>query len=140
MASERIRIEAVVARLRSDVWALWNEPEHIMQWNFASNDWRCPRAENDLRVGGRLCYRMEAKDGSFGFDFEAVYDEVLHPTKLSFKLTDGRRVETIFEDRSGGTRIVTEFEAEEENSAEMQRMGWQAILDNFKKYAESSQI
>ncbi len=138
MASERILIEAVVKRQRSDVWALWNEPEHITQWNFASDDWRCPRAENDLRVGGRLCSRMEAKDGSFGFDFEAVYDEVLRPSKLSYTLTDGRRVKTCFEDTGGGTRIATEFEAEAENSAEMQRMGWQAILDNFKKYAESA--
>ena len=138
--SERIHIEAVVKRKRSDVWALWNEPEHITQWNFASDDWCCPRAENDLRVGGRLCYRMEAKDGSFGFDIEAIYDAVVPDNRLAYTLGDGRQVETRFEDVGESTRVVTEFEAEAENSAEMQRMGWQAILDNFKKYAEFSEM
>ena len=137
--SERIAIEAVVERKRNDVWAFWNEPEHITRWNFASDDWCCPRAENDLRVGGRLCTRMEAKDGSFGFDFEAVYDEVVKDSRLAYTLTDGRRVETSFEDVGESTRVSTLFEAEAENPAEMQRMGWQAILDNFKKYAESCQ-
>ena len=137
---EKIAIEAVVKRKRSDVWALWNEPEHIMSWNFASDDWCCPSAENDLRVGGRLLSRMEAKDGSFGFDFEAIYDEVDHEAKLAYTLTDGRRVETRFEDYGDVTRVSTVFEAEEENSPELQRMGWQAILDNFKHYAETSQF
>ena len=136
--SEAIAIEAIVDRKRSDVWLRWTEPEHITQWNFASDDWACPRAENDLRVGGRLCFRMEAKDGSFGFDFEATYDEVVRDAKLAFTLTDGRRVETSFADMGGRTRIATVFDAEKENSIELQRMGWQAILDNFKKYAESS--
>lgn len=136
--SERIAIEAVVNRQRSDVWALWNKPEHITQWNFASDDWCCPRAENDLRVGGQLCYRMEAKDGSFGFDFEAIYDEVVHEAGLAYTLTDSRRVVTSFEDKEDMTRIATVFDAEKENSPETQRMGWQAILDNFKQYAESS--
>ena len=136
---EKIAIEAVVYRKRGEVWALWNEPEHITRWNFASDDWCCPRAENDLQVGGRLLSRMEAKDGSVGFDFEAIYDEVTHEAKLVYTLTDGRRVETRFEDSGVGTRVSTVFEAEAENSAELQRMGWQAILDNFKQYAESSQ-
>jgi len=134
---ERIAIEAIVERKRSEVWALWNEPEHITRWNFASDDWCCPRAENNLRVGGRLLSRMEAKDGSFGFDFEAIYDEVDHEAKLAYTLTDGRRVVTSFEDFGDGTRVSTLFEAEDENSAELQRMGWQAILDNFKQYAET---
>lgn len=137
---EKIAIEAIVERKRSDVWALWNEPEHITRWNFASDDWCCPSAENDLRVGGRLLSRMEAKDGSFGFDFEAIYDEVALEEKLAYTLTDGRRVETCFEDSGDGTRVSTLFEAEEENSAELQRMGWQAILDNFKQYAETCQF
>ena len=136
--TERISIEQVVARRRSDVWRFFNEPEHIVNWNFASDDWRCPRAENDLRVGGRLCSRMEANDGSFGFDFEAIYDEVNHEAKLAYTMTDGRRAETTFEDLDGGTRVATTFDAEQENPAEMQRAGWQAILDNFKKYAESA--
>jgi uncharacterized protein YndB with AHSA1/START domain len=137
---EKIAIEVIVKRERGDVWARWNEPEHIVNWNFASADWCCPRAENDLKVGGRLLARMEAKDGSFGFDFEAVYDEVAHEAKLAYTLTDGRRVETRFEESDGGTLVSTVFEAEEENSVELQKMGWQAILDNFKQYAESSQI
>ncbi|MCY4062875.1 MAG: SRPBCC domain-containing protein [Chloroflexi bacterium] len=135
---ERIAIEAIVERKRNEVWALWNEPEHITRWNFASDDWCCPRAVNDLRVGGRLLSRMEAKDGSFGFDFEAIYDEVDHEAKLAYTLTDGRRVETCFADIGDSTRVSTLFEAEDENSAELQRMGWQAILDNFKQYAETS--
>ncbi len=136
--SERIVIEAVVNRARSDVWTLFNLPEHITQWNFASADWRCPRAENDLRVGGRLCYRMEAKDGSFGFDFEAIYDQVAPESQLAYTLTDGRKVETSFEDLEEKTKVRTVFDPEMENSLEMQKMGWQAILDNFKKYAEST--
>ena len=137
---EKIAIHALVERKRSDVWALWNEPEHITRWNFASNDWCCPRADNDLRVGGQLCFRMEAKDGGVGFDFEAIYDEVAPEAKLAYTLTDGRRVETRFEDSGDGTRLSTVFDAEEENSAELQRQGWQAILDNFKRYAESRQL
>ena len=138
--SERISIEAVVGRKRREVWQFWNQPEHITHWNFASDDWQCPRAENDLRAGGRLCYRMEAKDGSFGFDFEAIYDEVVPEARLVYTLTDGRRVETCFEDVGESTRVSTVFDAEAENSTEIQRMGWQAILDNFKAYAESCQI
>lgn len=135
---ERIVIEAVVNRSRSDVWTLFNLPEHITQWNFASDDWRCPRAENDLRVGGRLCSRMEAKDGSFGFDFEAIYDQVAPESQLAYTMPDGRKVETSFEDLEEKTKIRTVFDPETENPLEMQRLGWQAILDNFKNYAESS--
>ena len=134
----RISIEQIVARERSDVWRFFNEPEHIVHWNFASDDWRCPRAENDLRVGGRLCSRMEAKDGSFGFDFEAIYDEVDHEVKLAYTMTDGRQAETSFADVEGGTLVSTTFDVEQENPTEMQRAGWQAILDNFKQYAESA--
>ena len=136
--SERIQIEALVDRPPADVWALWNEPEHITNWNFASDDWCCPSAENDLRVGGRLCYRMEAKDGSFGFDFEGVYDEVVDYARIAFTMPDGRQVQTTFEAAAESTRVATEFDAEAENPADMQRDGWQAILDNFKHYAESA--
>ena len=133
-----ITIEAVANRARSDVWKMFNAPEHITQWNFASDDWCCPRAENDLRAGGRLCYRMEAKDGSVGFDFEAIYDQVAHERRLKYTLTDGRKVETSFEDLDGKTRVRTVFDPDSENPVEMQRMGWQAILDNFKNHAEST--
>lgn len=136
--SARIAIEAVVHRARSEVWTLFNLPEHITQWNFASDDWRCPSAENDLRVGGRLCYRMEAKDGSFGFDFEGVYDQVALESKLAYTMPDGRKVETSFEDLADKTKVRTAFDPDVENPADMQRAGWQAILDNFKQYAESS--
>ncbi|MCY3834127.1 MAG: SRPBCC family protein [Chloroflexi bacterium] len=136
--TQRISIEAVVNRTRGDVWKLFNEPDHITKWNFASDDWCCPRAENDLRAGGRLCSRMEAKDGSFGFDFEAIYDEVVHEAKIAYTMTDGRQAETSFADLGGKTRVSTTFDPEKENPADMQKMGWQAILDNFKKYAESA--
>ena len=136
--TQRIAIEQVVKRKRSDVWRLFNEPKHIVNWNFASDDWCCPRAEIDLRVGGRHCSRMEAKDGSFGFDFAAIYDEVIHEAKVAYTMTDGRKAETKFEDVGDSTRVSTTFDAEQENPAEMQRAGWQAILDNFKKYAESA--
>ncbi len=135
--SQKIHIQATVDVPRAKAWAIYTEPAHITNWNFASDDWCCPRAENDLRVGGRLCYRMEAKDGSFGFDFEAVYAEVLPAVKLDYSLTDGRAVETSFEDAGEGTTISIAFEAEAENPADMQRAGWQAILDNFKRYAET---
>ena len=135
---ERVSVEQVVNRQRRDVWRFFNEPAHIVSWNFASDDWCCPRAENDLRVGGRLCTRMEAKDGSFGFDFEAVYDEVVQESKIAYTMTDGRRAETRFEDLGNSTRVSTTFDAEQENPAEMQRLGWQSILDNFKTYAESA--
>ncbi len=136
--AESIEITALIDRERGEVWTLYNEPEHITGWNFASDDWCCPRAENDLRVGGRLLTRMEAKDGSFGFDFEAVYDEVSEGVRVAYTLGDGRRVETTFESEGTRTRVTTRFDAEEMNTVEMQRDGWQAILNNFKRYAESA--
>jgi len=135
--SQKIQIQANVAVSIAKAWTLWTEPDHITRWNFASDDWSCPRAENDLRAGGRLLYRMEAVDGSIGFDFEGIYDEVVHKAKVAYTMTDGRQVETTFEELGDSTRVSTTFDAEQENPAEMQRMGWQAILDNFKKYAES---
>ena len=136
--SEKARVEAIIDRKRDEVWDLWNAPEHITQWNFASDDWCCPRAENDLRVGGRLCSRMEAKDGSFGFDFEAIYDEVLSESRLAYTMTDGRQAETRFEDLGDSTRVTTIFDAESSNPVDRQQAGWQAILNNFKRYAEST--
>lgn len=119
------------------VWAYWTEPEHITQWNNASEDWHTPRAENDLRPGGRFVSRMEAKDGSFGFDFSGTYDEVILLKSIIYTLDDDRKVQLTFTDQGQETHIVETFEAESENSIEMQRDGWQAILDNFKRYAES---
>ncbi len=135
--SEKIVVQALVNRPRQEVWQRFNLPEHITNWNFASDDWCCPRAENDLRVGGWLISRMEAKDGSFGFDFEGVYDVVEDDSRLAYTMPDGRQVETSFVDAGAATRVTTTFDAESENPADMQRAGWQAILDNFKRYAES---
>lgn len=137
MTHPRIRIEATITAQRAEVWRCWTSPEHITQWNFASDDWCCPSARNELKVGGTYAARMEAKDGSFGFDFEATYDEVVHPTRLSYTMVDGRRADTDFIERDGSTTVTTNFDAETENPVEMQRAGWQAILDNFKRYVES---
>ena len=138
MSRERITIDTVVAAPPETVWACWTEPDHITQWNFASEDWCCPSAENDLSVDGRYKARMEAKDGSFGFDFEATYDEVIAPKTLTYTMTDGRKATTNFEAQGGSTKVITTFDAEKENSIDMQRNGWQAILNNFKKYVEQT--
>jgi len=134
---EKITIEAVVNRDSSDIWTLWTQPEHITKWNQASDDWHSPRAENDLRVGGRFLTRMEAKDGSMGFDFSGIYNEVIENKKIHYTMDDGREVETLFNEENGKTRIMITFDAEKENPLEMQRDGWQAILNSFKKYAEA---
>ena len=134
----KISIEAVIKAGRQKVWDIYTQPDHITQWNFASDDWCCPSATNDLRVGGKYCARMEAKDKSFGFDFEGIYTGVLAAEKLSYKLADNREVSVTFEDAGEATRVIVTFDAEEENSIEMQENGWQAILDNFKKYTEKN--
>lgn len=117
------------------VWELWTKPEHITQWNFASEDWQCPSAENDLKPGGKFKWRMEAKDGSVGFDFSGVYLEVVQNQLISSKLDDGRMVKLEFSIQESGVKIIETFEAENQNSVELQKQGWQAILDNFKAYA-----
>ena len=138
MNKTKITIEAIINAEVSKVWNYFTEPEHITKWNFASDDWHCPDAANDLRVGGKLNNRMEAKDGSFSFDFEAIYDEVITHKILSYTLLDGRHVITSLEELSGLTKVTTTFEAEQQNSVDLQRNGWQAILNNFKKYVESN--
>lgn len=138
MGRERIEICAVIAALPETVWTCWTEPSQITQWNFASDDWCCPSAENDLTTGGRFKSRMEARDGSSGFDFEGVYDEVLPLKTLSYTMSDGRKSTTTFEAQGDTTKVTTVFDAEEENSVDMQRDGWQAILNNFKKHVERS--
>ncbi|GGD97403.1 SRPBCC family protein [Paenibacillus nasutitermitis] len=133
-----ITVEAIVQAPVESVWKYWTEPKHIMQWNKASDDWHTPFAENDLKAGGKFVSRMEAKDGSFGFDFGGVYDEVNVNKNLSYTLGDGRKVKVDFIRQDNDTQIIESFEAEETNAAEMQQAGWQAILDNFKKYAETA--
>jgi uncharacterized protein YndB with AHSA1/START domain len=133
-----ITIEAIVNVPVEKVWKLWTSPEHITKWNNASEDWHTTKAENDLRVGGKFLSRMEAKDGSFGFDFTGVYDQVKNNELIAYTMDDGRKASVTFTKTDDRTKIVTAFEAEEVNSIELQRTGWQAILDNFKKYAESN--
>ena len=133
----KITISATVNASPAKVWECWTKPEHVTHWNFASPEWHCPRGENDLRPGGIFSFRMEAKDGSMGFDFGGTYTEVVNEKKISYKLGDERTVTVLF-DKEGSSTIVTEtFDTEDVNAAEMQRAGWQAILDNFKKYTES---
>ncbi|NWF90350.1 MAG: SRPBCC domain-containing protein [Ignavibacteriaceae bacterium] len=133
----KITVEAKIDAPVKKVWDCYTKPEHIINWNFASDDWHCPRAENDLTVGGKLNSRMEAKDGSFGFNFEAVYDEVIYQKKIAYTMMDGRQAVTNFEQHDSKTKVSTTFDAEQENSVDMQRAGWQAILNNFKKYVEN---
>lgn len=133
----KITVTATVNAPVEKVWQSWSAPEHIMQWCSASPEWHAPRAENDLRAGGKFLTRMEAKDGSMGFDFEGVYSEVETNKKIAYGMSDGRKVEITFEAAGDTTGITETFDAETENPLEMQRGGWQAILDNFKNYTES---
>lgn len=132
-----ITVKSTVKAPVDKVWNYWTRPEHIMQWNSASDDWHTPRAENDLRAGGKFFARMEAKDGSMGFDFGGVYDEVEENEYIAYTLGDDRKVEVTFSARGNETEIEETFEAENTNPIEMQKSGWQAILDNFKEYAET---
>ena len=122
-----------------NVWKHWTLPEHIMQWNNASPDWHTTSAKNDLKDGGKFNYRMEAKDGSFGFDFSGVYSYVAYEKAINYTMDDGRTCEIDFQSNGEGILITQRFEAEEENTLELQKFGWQAIMDNFKNYSESSQ-
>jgi len=118
------------------VWNCWTKPEHITQWCQASDDWHAPHAENDLRVNGKFKTTMAAKDGSYSFDFGGTYTHVEHPTVIAYRMDDGRRAHISFIPEGASTKVVETFEIEDENPGEMQRGGWQAILDNFKKHAE----
>ncbi|ANE50823.1 SRPBCC family protein [Flavisolibacter tropicus] len=137
MQATKIKVAATIAADIKKVWDYYTQPEHITKWNFADESWHCQAAENDLKVGGKLKSRMEAKDGSFGFDFEAVYDEVNEHKKITYTIADGRQATTEFEDLGGKTQVTIVFDAENANPEEMQKAGWQAILDNFKKYTET---
>jgi len=118
------------------VWRYWTEPQHITQWNAASDDWHTTKAENNLEVGGRFVSRMEAKDGSFGFDFGGMYTKIVKHRSIEYTIDDSRKVSVQFIQEGAVTQITEEFEAEDQNPVEMQQAGWQAIMDNFKKYAE----
>ncbi|OAQ40768.1 polyketide cyclase [Pedobacter psychrophilus] len=140
METTKITIGNIIDLPIEKVWELWTNPKHIINWNFASEDWHTPSAENDLIVGGKFSSRMEAKDGSFGFDFCGIYDEVEEFKKIAYTLGDERKVEILFEGNGNSTQITEIFDAENENSIEMQQIGWQTILNNFKSYAEKSFI
>lgn len=136
MENEKLEISALVKADPKRVWECYTAPEHITQWNFAAPEWHCPHAENDLRPGGKYLARMEARDGSMGFDFEGIYSVVTPQQNLVYALSDGRTVETQFVGAEGGVRVSTRFDPDPDNPLDMQRMGWQAILDNFKSYTE----
>jgi uncharacterized protein YndB with AHSA1/START domain len=132
----KITVKTTVNAPVEKAWEYWTEPEHITKWNNASDDWHTPLAENDLSVGGKFLTRMEAKDGSFGFDFGGIYDEVKLNEVIAYTLEDGRKVGITFKDQGNETEVIETFDAETSNSIEMQQTGWQAILNNFKKYIE----
>ena len=135
----KITIESTVHAPVDKVWQFWITPEDIKKWNNASDDWHTPIAENDFRVGGKFLSKMEAKDGSFGFEFWGIYDEIKLHELISYTLGDERKVHITFTAHGNETKIIETFEAEGTNPVDMQRMGWQSILDNFKKYAEANQ-
>lgn len=136
-SKNKITIDTTVNAPVEKVWETWTDPKHIMQWNNATEDWHTTRAENDLRVGGKFMARMEAKDGSFGFDFGGTYDEVKPSHLIEYTLADGRKVKITFSENGNETKVVETFETETTNPIEVQKSGWQSILDNFKKHTES---
>lgn len=133
-----ITVETTVQVPVDKTWELWTKPEHITQWNNASDDWHTPYAENDLRTGGKFLSRMAAKDGSVSFDFTGRYLNVKTNELIVYEIADGRQVQVSFTPVGNSTNIVESFEAEEIHSHELQKGGWQSILNNFKKYAESN--
>ena len=132
-----LTVETTVNAPVEKVWQYWTSPEHITKWCSPSEEWHTPKAENDLRTGGNFSSRMEAKDGSMGFDFAGVYDEVRPNEYIEYTMGDGRKVDITFSSNDSGTKVVENFEAESINPIEMQQGGWQAIIDNFKEYTES---
>jgi uncharacterized protein YndB with AHSA1/START domain len=134
----KITVECTIKSSLDKVWDFWTIPEHIMQWNHASDDWHTPKATNNLIVGGRFCYTMAAKDGSFSFDFEGTYKEVIEKKSIKYTLDDDREVSIDFIAIGDTVEIVETFEAETQNTIELQQSGWQAILNNFKKLVENN--
>lgn len=134
---KRITVEATINAPVAKVWQAWNAPGDIVKWNTPDPSWHCPSSENDLRVNGTFKNRMEAKDGSFGFDFEGTYNKVELNREIAYTMPDGRKVDTFFTENGGKTTVTTRFDPETQNDPEFQKQGWQAILDNFVKYVES---
>lgn len=138
MNKEPITIETVIKAPIEKVWDYWNKPEHIIKWAFAQDDWEARDAENDVRTGGKFKTVMAAKDKSAQFDFTGVYTEVTEHKLIEYDMDDGRHVKVEFSETPEGAKVVETFDPEQENTEELQRKGWQAILDNFKKYTESN--
>lgn len=133
-----ITVSAFIHAPVEKVWNYFSQPAHITKWYFASDDWHAPYADNDLKVNGKFKTTMAAKDGSMGFDFEGVYSNVIPEKLIEYQLADSRTVKVEFINRDNYTEIIETFDAENENSPEMQKAGWQSILDNFKRYVESN--
>lgn len=133
----QITIHTMVRAPIDKVWSAWTTPQDIKLWNFASNDWHCPKAAIDLKIGGSFSSRMEAKDGSMGFDFEGTFTEINEHQLIEYAMEDGRKVIIRFEETDGGVQITESFDADDDHSIEEQRNGWQCILDNFQRHVET---
>ena len=132
-----ITIQTTIQAPLEKVWTSWTTPTHITHWNFATDEWHCPEAVNDLKPGGTFSWRMEAKDGSMGFDYAGTYLQVKQPNSIEKQLADGRKVDIFFTEKNGETTVTEVFEPDLQHDPELQRQGWQAILQNFKNYVES---
>ncbi len=133
----KITVETAVKARLNEVWDAWNNPADIQQWNAAQDDWHTSQSSVDLREGGKFSSRMEAKDGSAGFDFEGIYTRVVPKKAIDYRMSDGREVKVEFVERPGEVLVKETFDAETENTPELQRQGWQAILDNFGRHVEA---
>jgi uncharacterized protein YndB with AHSA1/START domain len=137
MTDKAITIETLVNADITKAWEYWTAPEHIVKWNFASDDWHCPKATNDPVTGGKFSATMAAKDGSMSFDFEGTYDDVILHKRIAYTLADGREVNVLFESKGNETLVTEIFDPESVHPHDFQKAGWQAILDNYKKHTES---
>jgi uncharacterized protein YndB with AHSA1/START domain len=135
---EKITVQTTINAPIAKVWEFYNSPEHVTKWNSPSPDWHTPKAENDLKAGGKFVYRMEAKDGSGGFDFGGTYDEVVENSLIKYTMDDERKVEVKMQEVDGKTNVSVTFDPENENEPEFQQAGWQSILDSFRRYVEGN--
>jgi uncharacterized protein YndB with AHSA1/START domain len=138
MQHNPIKVKALVDAPLSQVWNKWTNPQDVMEWNNASDDWHTPFARNDLRIGGKFLYRMESRDGQNGFDFSGVYREVVPEQSIAYTLDDGRSASVQFAVQGPAILVTEMFDPEKETPIELQRAGWQAILDNFKRHVEKT--
>jgi uncharacterized protein YndB with AHSA1/START domain len=137
MSLEKITVNATIVADKQKTWDYYTRPEHIVQWNFADPSWHCPAASNELETGGKYFARMEARDGSFGFDFEAVYQDIEPGAHFTYEF-GGRLATVTFKEEDGRTEVTVSFDPETENPIDLQRTGWQLILNNFKTYTEGN--